>query len=157
MTKRYEGKVLFSIFIEETDEHPLPIALKTFGEEFFPLGATPRANAETNFTDDPRIEQIGFYYDDSTDKIRGVLTGVAAGYDLVEITDDNRPQLVGMGNDKSEAQKLMTSIVQSLELDDPNDDKPTPITWILTVLAPLDHGNGPLYIGGMGGIQDGDE
>lgn len=145
MAKRYEGKVLFSIFIDGEDE--LAKDLKTLIEEdFFPPSATARENANNKFDHDPRVEQIGFYYDEVNN--RGILTGVADGYDLVEITEDGQPQLVGMDSGASEVvQAFMVSIVEHTGLGKPI------ITWLLTLLEPLNNGLGPLHIGGMGGIQ----
>lgn len=141
MAKRYEGKVLFSIFIVDGDVSSL--------EHTFPPHVTAKENAVNKFGPNHRVEQAAAYYGDPA----GILVGVADGYDLVEITAENQPQFVGMDSESGKSQVVedfIASVVEQAGLD-----RDTPCTWYFALLKYLNNGFGPLRIGGMGGISGG--
>lgn len=141
MAKRYEGKVLFSIFIVDGDVSSL--------KEKFPSHVTAKANAVNNFGSNHQVEQAAFYYGAPA----GILVGVADGYDLVEITAEDQLQLVGMDSDSGKSQVVEDFIASVVERA--GMDRKTPCTWYLAPLKYLNNGFGPLRIGGMGGISGG--
>ena len=158
MATKHVRKLLFSIFIVGNNVSSLQATFtkesitKENAEEKFGLQAIAEANAASLLTNgSPRVEQVGFYYDQINS--RGVLTGVADANGLIEITEGDKPQLVGM-DAKSGTSEVVQAFVASI-VEQAGLPRDTSCTWVIVPLDELGGGFGTLHLGGMAGISGG--
>lgn len=146
METKQVRKLLFSIYIDGNQEHP--VDLKTLAKKF-PPNSIAKQNAVSTFAGEPRlVDQIGFYYDPSN--IKGVFTGVADAQDLIEVPEDGKPRRVmDSTGTSSKVQTFVDSVVRGLGLEG------AAFTWVVVPLDELGSGFGTLYTEGMAGIQGG--
>jgi hypothetical protein len=152
MANLAERKFLFSIFIADEQKN----LAKTFEELTLLFSENAKENAQGLFGPASQAQaawpeqlalpqQIGLYHDSLNDRV--IITGVANGAGLVEVTGEGQPQLVMDGPDNPRVLQFLIAVKDRLGIPG------SMCTWIVAPLDELGSGFGTLHLKGMGGVS----